>query len=167
MFCNKHLKSLFIFKADIDLAVQAAKKAFHRYSEWRTLDASQRGRLLLKLADLMDRDAKYLSELETLDNGKPVAQAYGEIVWAAGIVRYYAGKADKILGSTIPAGEFFPYFTVPILRLNGTIWVFNYFFTFQMVMFCPSLLRSQLEFVGQFCHGTTQFRCSFGRLLLL
>lgn len=79
----------------------------------------------------MDRDAKYLSELETLDNGKPVAQAYGEIVWAAGIVRYYAGKADKILGSTIPAGEFFSHFTVPITRLNGTTWVLNYFFTFR------------------------------------
>ncbi|XP_047987334.1 aldehyde dehydrogenase X, mitochondrial-like [Leguminivora glycinivorella] len=90
-------------KADIDIAVEAAKKAFHRYSEWRTLDASQRGRLLLKLADLMDRDVTYLSELETLDCGKPVKQAYGEIIWAAGIVRYYAGKADKILGNTIPA----------------------------------------------------------------
>ncbi|CAF4835663.1 aldehyde dehydrogenase X, mitochondrial-like isoform X1 [Pieris napi] len=90
-------------KADVDLAVDAAVKAFHRYSEWRTMDASQRGRLLNKLADLMERDAKYLSELETLDNGKPVAQAHGEVIWASHVVRYYAGKADKILGNTIPA----------------------------------------------------------------
>lgn len=90
----------------MDLAVDAAVKAFHRYSEWRLLDASQRGRLLLKLADLIDRDVKYLGELETLDNGKPVAQATGEVAWAASIIRYYAGKADKILGNTIPAGNF-------------------------------------------------------------
>ncbi|XP_045529000.1 aldehyde dehydrogenase 1A1-like [Pieris brassicae] len=90
-------------KADVDLAVDAAVKAFHRYSEWRTMDASQRGRLLFKLAELMERDAKYLSELETLDNGKPVAQSYAEVFWASSVVRYYAGKADKILGNTIPA----------------------------------------------------------------
>lgn len=53
----------------------------------------------------MLRDAKYLAELETLDCGKPVKQAQGEVEWAAGIFRYYAGKADKILGSTIPAGK--------------------------------------------------------------
>lgn len=92
------------------MAVAAAKKAFHRYSEWRALDASQRGRLLLKLADLLERDVKYLSELETLDNGKPVKQAYGEIIWSAGILRYYAGKADKILGNTIPAGNGYVFF---------------------------------------------------------
>lgn len=91
-------------QADVDLAVEAAKKAFHRYSEWRTLDASQRGRLLYKLADLIERDAKYLADLETLDCGKPVKQAEGEAIWSASVIRYYAGKADKILGNTIPAG---------------------------------------------------------------
>lgn len=91
-------------QADVDLAVAAAKKAFHRYSEWRTLDASQRGLLLLKLADLLERDAKYFANLETLDNGKPVAQAEGEVLWSASILRYFAGKADKIFGQTIPAG---------------------------------------------------------------
>lgn len=94
----------YISQADVEIAVRAAKKAFHRYSEWRTLDASQRGRLLYKLADLMERDAKYLGELETLDCGKPVKQAEGEVIWAASVVRFYAGKADKILGNTIPAG---------------------------------------------------------------
>ncbi|XP_041988578.1 aldehyde dehydrogenase X, mitochondrial-like [Aricia agestis] len=90
-------------KADIDLAVNAAVKAFHRYSEWRTMDASQRGRLLNKLADLMERDSEYLGKLETLDCGKPVKTATGEAVWSAQVVRYFAGKADKIHGNTIPA----------------------------------------------------------------
>lgn len=92
-------------QADIDLAVAAAKKAFHRYSEWRTMDASNRGRLLLKLADLLEREAKNLGELETLDNGKPVINATNEVYFGASVLRYYAGKADKILGSTIPTGD--------------------------------------------------------------
>ncbi|XP_013142458.1 PREDICTED: aldehyde dehydrogenase X, mitochondrial-like [Papilio polytes] len=90
-------------KTDVDLAVAAAKKAFHRYSEWRTMDASQRGLLMLKLADLMESQARYLAELETLDCGKPVKVAEGEVYFSASVLRYYAGKADKILGNTIPA----------------------------------------------------------------
>lgn len=66
---------------------------------------------MFKLADLMDRDNQYLAELETLDNGKPVKNAAGEIAWAANIIRFYAGKADKILGSTIPAGIYCTFFS--------------------------------------------------------
>lgn len=58
-------------KADVDKAVKAAKEAFRWNSAWRTMDASDRGRLLNKLADLIERDREYLARLETLDNGKP------------------------------------------------------------------------------------------------
>lgn len=95
----------FHLQADIDLAVAAAKKAFQRYSEWRTMDASQRGRLILKLAELLESQARYLAELETLDCGKPVKDAEDEVYFSASVLRYYAGKADKITGSTIPAGN--------------------------------------------------------------
>lgn len=70
------------------------------------MDASKRGRLLLKLADLIDSQVKYLADLETLDCGKPVKIAEEEIIYSADVFRYYAGKADKILGNTIPAGNF-------------------------------------------------------------
>ncbi|CAK1600817.1 unnamed protein product [Parnassius mnemosyne] len=90
-------------KADIDLAVASAKKAFHRYSEWRKMDASQRGVLMLKLADLIESQARYLAELETLDCGKPIKEAEEEVYFSASVIRHYAGKADKILGNTIPA----------------------------------------------------------------
>lgn len=100
-----HISSSFS-KADIDKAVAAAKKAFSRYSEWRTMDASQRGLLLLKLADLIESQARYLAELETLDCGKPVRKAEEEVYYSASVLRYYAGKADKIMGNTIPAGKF-------------------------------------------------------------
>lgn len=56
-------------KADINDAVEAARNAFELGSEWRTMDAYDRGRLLNRLADLIERDAVYLASLETLDNG--------------------------------------------------------------------------------------------------
>ncbi|CAB3223257.1 unnamed protein product [Arctia plantaginis] len=114
-------------KADIDLAVAAAKKAFHRYSEWRKMDASQRGLLMLKLADLMASQARYLAELETLDCGKPVKIAEEEVYYSATVLRYYAGKADKICGNTIPAdGEVLSFTLKEPVGVVGQIIPWNY-----------------------------------------
>ena len=76
-------------------------------SEWRGMDASKRRDLLLKLADLMERDMDYLIELEALDNGKPMGKEgqYGTTVDVGLCIkhyRYYAGWADKIQGKVIP-----------------------------------------------------------------
>ncbi|XP_031617346.1 retinal dehydrogenase 1-like [Contarinia nasturtii] len=90
-------------KADVDLAVSAAKKAFERGSEWRNLDASQRGRLINKLADLIEEHKTELASLEVLDNGKPFAEADFDIQCSIDTFRYYAGWCDKIHGNTIPA----------------------------------------------------------------
>ncbi len=90
-------------KADVDKAVAAAKAAFKRGTPWRTMDASERGRLLLRLADLVERDTEKIAVLDTLDNGKPLTLARAEVSMAVGRVRYYAGWADKIHGQTIPA----------------------------------------------------------------
>lgn len=90
--------------ADVDLAVQAANKAFKRNSPWRTMDASQRGVLLNRLADLLERDRKYIASLETLDNGKPYSSSYNvDVPMSIGVLRYYAGWADKNHGKVIPA----------------------------------------------------------------
>ena len=88
------------FAEDINLAVEAASQAFASGSEWRKLTASQRGLLLNKLADLVERDAEYLANLETLDVGKPVEFAFGDMAEAVKQLRYYAGWADKIDGRT-------------------------------------------------------------------
>ncbi|XP_013200199.2 aldehyde dehydrogenase 1A1 isoform X2 [Amyelois transitella] len=97
-------------KADIDEAVKAARRAFHRNSEWRLMDASQRGRLLSKLADLIDRDFEYLSQLESYDNGMVMNFANMLVGGAGNFVRYIAGLADKVQGDTIPAdGDVFSY----------------------------------------------------------
>ena len=57
--------------ADVNLAVKAARAAFHSKSPWRRMSASERGKLLNKLADLVEKHADELARLETLDNGKP------------------------------------------------------------------------------------------------
>ena len=90
-------------KADVDKAVAAAREAFKLGGTWRTMDASQRGALLYKLADLIERDSEYLARLETLDNGKPFKDACAaDLPLTIKCYRYYAGWADKIHGKTIP-----------------------------------------------------------------
>lgn len=89
-------------KLDVDKAVQAARQAFKLGSTWRTMDASRRGLLLNKFADLLQRDKEYLASLEVLNNGKPYVEALFDIDCSIDCIRYYAGWSDKIHGKTIP-----------------------------------------------------------------
>ncbi|NXX63015.1 AL1A3 dehydrogenase, partial [Scopus umbretta] len=99
-------------KPDVDNAVEAAKAAFQRGAPWRQMDALSRGRLLHKLADLLERDRVILATLETMDTGKPFLQAYFiDLEGCIKTLRYYAGWADKIQGRTIPVDENFVCFT--------------------------------------------------------
>lgn len=89
-------------KADVDLAVKAARKAFE-LGAWRKMNARERGRILYKLADLIEQNLDELAMLETLDNGKPIADSRAaDLPLAIDCFRYYAGWADKIEGKTIP-----------------------------------------------------------------
>src|SRR5688500_12839225 len=96
--------------ADIDLAVKAARKAFDS-GPWRKADARDRGRLMNKLADLIEQNIDELAELETLDNGKPIRESrHADLPLVIDCFRYYAGWADKIHGQTIPVrGNYFCY----------------------------------------------------------
>jgi len=94
-------------KADVDKAVASSKKAFQLSSPWRRMDASARGVLMFKLADLIERDANYLAGLEALDNGKSFVSAQGDVMGANKILRYMAGWADKVHGKTIPVSADF------------------------------------------------------------
>jgi aldehyde dehydrogenase (NAD+) len=89
-------------KPDVDKAVKAARKAFEK-GPWRKMNARERGRILYKLADLIEQNKDELAKLESLDNGKPlsVAQA-ADLPLVLDCYRYYAGWADKIEGKTIP-----------------------------------------------------------------
>jgi acyl-CoA reductase-like NAD-dependent aldehyde dehydrogenase len=88
-------------KQDVDRAVAAAKSAFYGEA-WRTLTATSRGALLFKLADLIAADAVRLSEIESTDNGKLIAEMRGQLNYIPQWFRYFGGLADKIEGRVIP-----------------------------------------------------------------
>lgn len=90
-------------KEDVDKAVAAARAAFNRKSEWRTMDASRRGEMMIKLASLMETNKNYLANLESLDNGKPFNDSIFDMDCSIKTIQYYAGWCDKIHGNTIPA----------------------------------------------------------------
>jgi len=88
-------------KADIDAAVKAARTAFDN-GPWRRMTPSERGKLMWKLADLIDKNTQEFAELESLDNGKPLTVARAaDVPLAAEMFRYMAGWATKIHGHTI------------------------------------------------------------------
>lgn len=87
---------------DVELAVQAAKEAFKVDAPWGQMDHSRRGKLLLRLVELLRRDRNILANLETVDTGKPLEDALSNVKYAIDVFRYYAGYADKIHGKTIP-----------------------------------------------------------------
>src|SRR5438270_1133023 len=87
---------------DIEAAVKAARRAFDN-GPWRKMTPSERGRLIWKLGDLIEKYGEDLAVLESLDNGKPLKIARAaDIPLAADLFRYMAGWATKIEGSTIP-----------------------------------------------------------------
>jgi phenylacetaldehyde dehydrogenase len=106
-------------RADIDTAVQAARLAFDK-GPWATVRPVERERLLLRLADLIERDADTLAQLETLDNGKILGMArHGDLALALDSLRYMAGWATKIEGTTVsPSFAYVPHmrFTSQTLR---------------------------------------------------
>ena len=66
------------------------------------MDASMRGKLIFKLADLMERDKEYIAKLDTVDNGKTMESAVGDVDQSISTFMYFGGWADKIHGDTIP-----------------------------------------------------------------
>ena len=87
--------------ADVDRAVRAAEAAFFS-PEWAGMTATQRGKLLMRLADLVAENAPKLAELETRDTGKIIRETSAQIAYVAEYYRYYAGLADKIEGAHLP-----------------------------------------------------------------
>ena len=98
-------------KDDVDSAVEAARRAFE-LPEWRDLDPSKRGRLLWLLGQQIRDHFEDLARLESLNVGKPIREAKGDIAYVYKLFEYYAGLADKIQGDTIP---------VPGARLDYTM----------------------------------------------
>ncbi|MCK9983653.1 MAG: (Z)-2-((N-methylformamido)methylene)-5-hydroxybutyrolactone dehydrogenase [Azoarcus sp.] len=91
-------------KADADAAVAAAHAAFEQ-GEWPSLTASQRGKLMRKLADLIVANAEHLAEIERRDNGKLAAEVVAQVKYLGDYFHYYAGLADKIESHVIPTDK--------------------------------------------------------------
>ncbi len=113
--------------ADVDAAVRAARAAFES-GPWRKMNASARGRLLHRLADLIENNADQLARLESLDNGKPVSVARAvDVIKTVACYRYIAGWADKVHGKTIPIdGEFLCYTRHEPMGVVGQIVPWNF-----------------------------------------
>jgi aldehyde dehydrogenase (NAD+) len=111
--------------ADIDAAVEAAERALE--GAWGRLTATERGRLLMKLAELVRGRVEELARLEAIDVGKPLKQARADALAMARYMEFYAGAADKVMGETIP---YLDGYTVYTLRephgVTGHIVPWNY-----------------------------------------
>jgi aldehyde dehydrogenase (NAD+) len=126
--------------ADVDKAVTAARAAFDK-GPWRKMSAAQRGNLLYKLADLIEKHADELAQLESLDNGKPyhVARA-ADLPLTIACYRYFAGWADKIQGKTIPVqGNYFTYTKHEPVGVVGQIIPWNFPLLMQAWKLGPAL----------------------------
>jgi aldehyde dehydrogenase (NAD+) len=88
-------------EADVEVAIKAARKAFDTTWGLNT-PGFERGKLLIKIAELIERDRDILASIEALDNGKTFGAAQGfDVTESAATFRYYGGWADKIHGKTI------------------------------------------------------------------
>jgi aldehyde dehydrogenase (NAD+) len=125
---------------DVDKAVSAARAAFEK-GAWRKMSASQRGSLMNKLADLIEKHADELAQLEALDNGKPAHIArVADLPLTIACYRYYAGWADKIHGKTIPVnGPFFSYTKHEAVGVVGQIIPWNFPLLMQAWKLGPAL----------------------------
>jgi aldehyde dehydrogenase (NAD+) len=113
--------------ADVEKAVRAARAAFE-HGPWRKVAASERGRLMNRLADLIETHADELARLESVDNGKPFSIAKAvDVAATVGCFRYFAGWSDKIHGKTIPVdGDYFCYTRHEPVGVVGQIIPWNF-----------------------------------------
>ncbi|KAF0318263.1 aldehyde dehydrogenase [Colletotrichum asianum] len=110
---------------DVDIAVAAARKAFE--GVWAETTPNQRSLYLLKLADLAEKNAELLAAVESLDNGKSISMAKGDVGAVVGCLRYYGGWADKIEGKTIDvAPDMFHYTRPEPIGVCGQIIPWNF-----------------------------------------
>jgi betaine-aldehyde dehydrogenase len=117
-------------REDVDRAVAAAQKAF---PAWSRLAAAERGRILLKVADLIEANADELARLESLDTGHPLRDSRRlDVPRTAGCFRYFGGMADKFQGETIPVEAGFLNYTLrePVGVVGQVVpWNFPLMFT--------------------------------------
>ena len=126
-------------KEDVDKAVKAARRALD--GPWGKMPTNERARLIYKLAELIEKNADELAQLETLDNGKPITESrYVDVAQTAETYRYYAGWATKLEGETINANSnFFTYTLREPVGVVGQIIPWNFPMLMQAWKWGPAL----------------------------
>ncbi len=124
---------------DVERAVAAARACFES-DEWQNMDARQRGKLLVKAADLLKERMNDVCELETLHNGKPLFESRIDASMASETLRYYGGWADKLGGETIPVnGPFLTFTQREPVGVVGGIVPWNFPLNLAAWKFAPAL----------------------------
>ena len=125
-------------KADIDKAVAAAQKAF---PAWARMAAADRGRILLRLADLIEENAEELARLESLDTGHPLKDSRAlDVPRTAACFRYFAGMADKFQGDVVPVeAGFLNYLLREPVGVVGQVVPWNFPLMFTSWKMAPAL----------------------------
>ena len=131
-------------QADVDRAVEAAKKA---YEEWRDTTPGERAEMLLKLADLIDENAEELAELESRNVGKPLSYARDEMPVSSDNIRFFAGAGRVLEGKS--AGEYMRGYTSMIRReplgVVGGIAPWNYPLMMAVWKLAPALAAGNTQ----------------------
>ncbi len=130
--------------ADVDVAVAAARKALR--GPWASMTADERGRALLRYADLIESRAALFTELAVLDNGMPHALGQGTAMFCGMFLRYYAGWTSKITGMTLPSSgggrrpqDLLAYTLREPIGVVGAITPWNYPFGMEILKIAPVL----------------------------
>jgi aldehyde dehydrogenase (NAD+) len=111
---------------DVDRAVVAAQNAFHS-AAWQSLKPFERGRLMWKLAEMVNAEKDRLAKLISLENGKPLNQSYDEVETVVRNFEYYGGWADKVHGREVPISDLvLDYISMEPLGVVGHIIPWNY-----------------------------------------
>lgn len=113
---------------DVHLAVEAAHRALEQ-GEWANMSPADRGKLLWRIADLIEHYAEELAQIETLDNGKPISISRpGDVASSANVFRYFAGWPTKLRGETNPVsnGSYLNYTLREPVGVVGQIIPWNY-----------------------------------------
>ncbi len=124
--------------ADVDKAIQAAQRA---YPKWSRMSAMDRGRILLKLADLIEANAEQLAMLESLDTGHPIRDSrILDVPRTAVTYRYFGGMADKFQGDVVPVeAGFLNYVSREPLGVVGQVVPWNFPLMFTSWKMAPAL----------------------------
>jgi acyl-CoA reductase-like NAD-dependent aldehyde dehydrogenase len=123
---------------DVDRAVKAARRAFE--GPWRKVLAPDRARVLLRIAEALDRNQEELVQIESRDNGKPIRETRAELANIIRYFEYFAGMCQNVLGETMPeAGPFFTYTRREAIGVVGAIIPWNSPLLMLSWKLCPAI----------------------------